>query len=106
MAYAGELGMDVRVLWLHGFVLWIENEPVLDEQGQADIRAALGLVALDRVAPCSGSLGYRLGLVAGATSCPPVARYCIGGSGVGSRPESTDMAGSCRSGASHEGGVR
>jgi hypothetical protein len=32
LAYAGELGMDVRVLWLHGFVLWIENEPVLDDQ--------------------------------------------------------------------------
>ena len=41
MAYAGELGMDVRVLWLHGFVLWLENEPVLDEQSQADVRAAL-----------------------------------------------------------------
>jgi hypothetical protein len=36
MAYANELGMDVRVLWLHGFVRWIENEPVLDEGGQAD----------------------------------------------------------------------
>ena len=45
MAYASELGMDVRVLWLHGFVLWIENEPVLDEQGQADVRAALGRLA-------------------------------------------------------------
>ena len=41
MAYASELGMDVRVLWLHGFVLWIENEPILDEQAQADVRAAL-----------------------------------------------------------------
>jgi len=45
MAYASELGMDVRVLWLHAFVIWIENEPVLDEQSQADIRAALGRVA-------------------------------------------------------------
>jgi transcriptional regulator with XRE-family HTH domain len=45
LAYASELGMDVRVLWLHGFVLWIENEPVLDEQSQADVRAALGRVA-------------------------------------------------------------
>jgi len=41
MAYAGELGMDVRVLWLHGFVLWIESEPVLDEASQAEIRAAI-----------------------------------------------------------------
>ena len=45
MAYANELGMDVRVMWLHGFVLWIENEPVLDEQGQADVRAALRRLA-------------------------------------------------------------
>jgi transcriptional regulator with XRE-family HTH domain len=42
MAYADELEMDVRVLWLHGFVLWIENEPVLDEGSKADVRAALG----------------------------------------------------------------
>jgi transcriptional regulator with XRE-family HTH domain len=45
MAYSSELGMDVRVLWLHGFVLWIENEPVLDEQTQADVRAALKRIA-------------------------------------------------------------
>ena len=45
MAYARELGMDVRVLWLHGFVLWIENEPVLDEASQADIRAAMARLA-------------------------------------------------------------
>jgi hypothetical protein len=45
MAYSSELDMDVRVLWLHGFVLWLENEPVLDEQGQADVRAALGRLA-------------------------------------------------------------
>ncbi|MCD6016048.1 MAG: hypothetical protein K0R88_2132 [Solirubrobacterales bacterium] len=31
MAHAGELDMDVRVLWLHAFVLWLEHEPVLDE---------------------------------------------------------------------------
>src|SRR5262245_19124769 len=41
LAYAGELPMDVRLLWLHAFVLWIENEPVLDKKSQADIRAAL-----------------------------------------------------------------
>ena len=45
MAYANELGMDVRVLWLHGFVLWLENEPVLDDRSQADIREALGRLA-------------------------------------------------------------
>jgi transcriptional regulator with XRE-family HTH domain len=45
MAYASQLGMDVRVLWLHGFVVWIENEPVLDEQTQADVRAALKRLA-------------------------------------------------------------
>jgi transcriptional regulator with XRE-family HTH domain len=47
LAYANELGMDVRVLWLHGFVLWIEAEPVLDERSQADIRAAIGRLAVD-----------------------------------------------------------
>ena len=41
MAYASELDMDVRLLWLHAFVLWLENEPVLDKQGQEQIRAAL-----------------------------------------------------------------
>jgi transcriptional regulator with XRE-family HTH domain len=45
MAYAGLLGIDVRVLWLHGLVLWMENEPVLDEKSQADVRAALGRLA-------------------------------------------------------------
>jgi transcriptional regulator with XRE-family HTH domain len=50
MAYASELGMDVRLLWLHGFVLWLQNEPVLDEQAQADIRAALA-----RLAPPEGA---------------------------------------------------
>ena len=50
MAYADVLGMDVRVLWLHGFVLWIESEPVLDEQSQADIREAIGRLAVDEEA--------------------------------------------------------
>jgi transcriptional regulator with XRE-family HTH domain len=50
MAYASELGMDVRMLWLHGFVLWLENEPVLDEEEQADVRAAMR-----RLAPPEGS---------------------------------------------------
>jgi transcriptional regulator with XRE-family HTH domain len=45
MAYADELGMDVRVLWLHGFVLWIEAEPVLDERSQAEIREAIARLA-------------------------------------------------------------
>ena len=49
-AYASELGMDVRVLWLHGFVLWIENEPVLDEKSQADIREAMARLAVDEEA--------------------------------------------------------
>jgi hypothetical protein len=33
--------MDVRLLWLHAFVLWLEHEPVLDEESQEQIRAAL-----------------------------------------------------------------
>jgi len=41
MAYASELDMDVRLLWLHAFVLWLEHEPVLDTEGQERIRAAL-----------------------------------------------------------------
>ncbi len=41
MAYASELHMDVRLLWLHAFVLWIENEPVLDTDSKEQIRAAL-----------------------------------------------------------------
>jgi transcriptional regulator with XRE-family HTH domain len=45
LAYASELGMDVRLLWLHGFVLWLENEPVVDEQAQEEIRAAMGRLA-------------------------------------------------------------
>ena len=49
MAYADVLGMDVRVLWLHGFVLWIESEPVLDEQSQAQIREAIGRLAVEGV---------------------------------------------------------
>ena len=32
MAYASELDIDVRLLWLHAFVLWLENEPVLDQE--------------------------------------------------------------------------
>jgi len=42
MAYASELDMDVRLLWLHAVVLWLENEPVLDKEAQKRIRAALG----------------------------------------------------------------
>ena len=41
MAYASELDMDVRLFWLHAFVLWLENDPVLDEESQEGIRAAL-----------------------------------------------------------------
>jgi DNA-binding XRE family transcriptional regulator len=41
MAYATELEMDVRVLWVHAFVLWIESEPVLDQESLKRIRAAL-----------------------------------------------------------------
>ena len=41
MAYANELDMDVRLLWLHAFVLWLENEPVLEADSQERIRAAL-----------------------------------------------------------------
>ena len=45
MAYANELKIDVRLLWLHAFVLWLENEPVLDQESQEEIRAALRRLA-------------------------------------------------------------
>ena len=45
LAYASLLGIDVRVLWIHGLVLWIENEPVLDEGSRGDIQGALGRLA-------------------------------------------------------------
>ena len=41
ITYARELDMDVRLLWLHAFVLWLEHEPVLDTESQEQIRAAL-----------------------------------------------------------------
>ena len=41
MAYASELEMDVRLLWVHAFVLWLEHEPVLDKDSQERIRVAL-----------------------------------------------------------------
>ena len=41
MAYANELFMDVRLLWVHAFVLWIENEPILDRDSKREIRASL-----------------------------------------------------------------
>src|SRR5262245_56707011 len=41
MAYADELDMDVRLLWLHAFVLWLRHEAVLDPEGQKRFRAAL-----------------------------------------------------------------
>jgi DNA-binding XRE family transcriptional regulator len=41
MAYARELDVDVRILWLHAFVLWLEKDPVLDPASQEQIRAAV-----------------------------------------------------------------
>jgi hypothetical protein len=41
MAYASELDMDVRLLWVHALVLWFEHEPVLEKESQERIRAAL-----------------------------------------------------------------
>ncbi len=32
MAYSSELDVDVRLLWLRAFVLWLEHEPVLDKE--------------------------------------------------------------------------
>jgi hypothetical protein len=33
--------MDVRLLWLHAYILWLEHVPALDEKSQEQIRAAL-----------------------------------------------------------------
>ena len=41
MAYATELDMDMRLLWVQALVLWFEHEPVLDKDSQEQIRAGL-----------------------------------------------------------------
>ena len=41
MAYATELDMDMRLLWVQALVLWFEHEPVLDKDSQERIRVAL-----------------------------------------------------------------
>ncbi|MET0127037.1 MAG: helix-turn-helix transcriptional regulator, partial [Solirubrobacterales bacterium] len=41
MAYATELDIDMRLLWVQALVMWFEHEPVLDEESQEQIRAAL-----------------------------------------------------------------
>ena len=43
-AYARELEIDVRLLWVHALVRWMEKEPVLDEESEKQIRVALGRV--------------------------------------------------------------
>ena len=40
-AYASELEVDVRLLWVHAFVRWMEKEPVLDKESEKQIRVAL-----------------------------------------------------------------
>jgi hypothetical protein len=40
-----------------------------------------------------GFPGYRLGLAAGANSCPPVARYCVGDVGGECRDRALDLRG-------------
>ena len=41
MAYASELDIDMRLLWVQALVLWFEHEPVLDSESQERIRVAL-----------------------------------------------------------------
>ena len=41
IAYASELEIDVRLLWVHAFVRWMEKEPVLDKESEKQIRVAL-----------------------------------------------------------------
>ena len=54
MAYASELDMDVRLIWVRALVIWFEHEPVLDQESQERIRAALERLRID--------LGRRLAL--------------------------------------------
>ena len=42
MAYASELDIDMRLLWVQALVMWFEHEPVLDTDSQERIRVALG----------------------------------------------------------------
>ena len=53
MAYASELEMDVRLLWLHAFVLWLETRagPGQGEPG-ADSGGAQTAQDLGRRSPC------------------------------------------------------
>jgi transcriptional regulator with XRE-family HTH domain len=46
VAYSRQLNIDLRLLWLRAFLLWLEDEPILDEESQEEIR-----VALKRVLP-------------------------------------------------------
>ena len=86
MAYATELDMDVRLLWLHAFVLWLEHEPVLDTESQEQIRAALkrlriseggaGSRGLPGSPPCGSAASLRgygrgYGLGTGVTPSDP-----------------------------------
>ena len=41
MAYATELDLDMRLLWVQALVMWFEAEPVLDSESQERIREAL-----------------------------------------------------------------
>jgi predicted transcriptional regulator len=41
MAYASELDIDMRLLWVQALVMWFEHEPVLDADSQERIRGAL-----------------------------------------------------------------
>ena len=41
LAYASELDIDMRLLWVQALVMWFENEPVLDADSQEQIRGAL-----------------------------------------------------------------
>jgi hypothetical protein len=56
---------DVRLLWLHAFVLWLEHEPVLDTESQARIRSngcrSEGGASIEPIASCL-ALGDLAGL--------------------------------------------
>jgi hypothetical protein len=57
MAYASELDMDVRLLWVHAFVLWLEHEPVLGKESQEQIGPRSSAGRSRRRVDRAGSLG-------------------------------------------------
>ena len=81
LAYATELDIDMRLLWVQALVMWFENEPVLDADSQEQIRGALkrlrdlgrggalgARACRNRAIQLRNLLNSRLGVAASASS--------------------------------------